>query len=118
MGEHVAKSIGKPYDKVEWMGDEGACPVCHNELITVVPGTTTVECPICGIEGKLSVKNEEVKIEFSEKQKNRARNTLVGLTEHYLEIEGMKEICIPKIMENKEFLDEKRSKYKEYNPNY
>lgn len=86
---------------------EGVCPVCHQRIITILPGTTKVECPVCGIEGDLSIVDGAVKVEFSEAQQNRARGTFAGLREHTTEIQGFGAICGPKIMANKEMLDEK-----------
>ena len=84
---------------------EGVCPVCHQRLITILPGTTTVECPVCGIEGQLSIVDGAVKVEFSEAQQKRARGTFAGLREHTEEIQGFGAICGPKIMANKEKLE-------------
>lgn len=84
---------------------QGVCPVCHQRLITILPGTTKVECPVCGIEGELSIEDGAVKVEFSEAQQNRARGTFAGLREHTTEIQGFGAICGPKIMANKEKLD-------------
>ena len=98
-------------DSVEFFQPEskpaGVCPVCHQRLITVIPGTTKVECPICGIEGELSIENGAVKVEFSEAQQKRARGTFAGLREHTVEIQSFGSICGPKIMANKEMLDQK-----------
>lgn len=104
LGKHLAKSIGKPYEQVEWLGEEGVCPVCHNTMITV-GATTEVECPICGIAGKLTIENDAIKVTFSEKEKKRARNTLEGLHEHYLEIQGFVPNILPKLQANKEKLE-------------
>ncbi len=104
LGKHLADSIGKPYDQVTWLGEEGVCPVCHNSIITVGK-TTDVQCPLCGINGKLSIEDGEVKVTFSEKEKNRARNTLEGLTEHYHEIQGFVKGILPKIEANKEKIE-------------
>ena len=96
-------------DSVTFFKPEGkpaeVCPVCHQRLITILPGTTTVECPICGIEGQLSIEDGAVKVEFSEAQQKRARGTFAGLREHTTEIQGFGAICAPKIMANKEMLD-------------
>lgn len=86
---------------------EGICPVCHQRLLTINPGTTKVECPVCGIEGILSIQNGAIKVDFSEKQRMRARGTFAGLREHTEEIQGFGAICGPKIMANKEMLDQK-----------
>ena len=81
------------------------CPVCHQRLITIMPGTTRVECPVCGIEGQLSIENDAIKVTFSKAQQERARGTFAGLREHTIEIQGFGTICAPKIMANKEKLD-------------
>lgn len=113
LGRRVAESVGKPYEEVEWFGEEGTCPVCHCNLLTVNK-TTTVECPVCGITGHLSVDGENVKVEFSKEQQNRARGTKIGLQEHYDEIQGMKNVAIPKIIATKETLPKMLEKYKNF----
>ncbi|BCZ44983.1 FMN reductase [Clostridium gelidum] len=113
LGKRVAEAVGKPYDEVEWFGEEGTCPVCHCNLISVTK-TTTVECPICGIEGHLSVDGDKVNIEFSKEQQNRARGTANGLKEHYDEIQNMIKVLIPKLQANKETLPKMLEKYKNF----
>lgn len=113
LGRRVAEAVGKPYEEVKWFGEEGTCPVCHCSLLTVNK-TTTVECPICGIKGNLSVDGENVKVEFSKEQQNRARGTKIGLQEHYDEIQGMKDVAIPKIIATKETLPPMLEKYKNF----
>ena len=101
--------LGYSDDSVEFFQPEGkpegVCPVCHQRLITILPGTTTVECPVCGIEGELTIENGAIKVSFSEAQQKRARGTFAGLREHTTEIQGFGAICGPKIMANKEKLD-------------
>lgn len=112
LGTAVATSIGKPYEEVDtWVGPQGVCPVCHNELVAI-NGTTTVECPVCGIHGKLSVEGEHVHIHFPEEEKKRARNTLPGIYEHYNEIQNMITVCVPKLTENHDMLEDKMKLYK------
>jgi multimeric flavodoxin WrbA len=117
LGRRVAEAVGKPYEDVEWFGEEGTCPVCHNNLITVNK-TTTVECPICGITGKLSIQGEELKVEFSKEQQNRARSTRNGLQEHFEEIQGMKDVAIPKIVATKDTLPGMLQKYKDFSEDW
>ncbi len=101
--------LGLNDDSVEFFQPAGkpesVCPVCHQRLLTVNPGTTKVTCPICGIHGELSIVDGGVKVEFPEEQCNRARGTFKGLREHTVEIHSFGEICGPKIMANKEKLD-------------
>lgn len=113
LGRRVTEAVGKPYDKVEWYGEEGICPVCHCNLVTLNK-TTTVECPICGITGKLTVEGDKLNVEFSKEQQNRARGTANGLQEHYDEIQGMKAVAIPKIMATKDTLPGMLQKYKDF----
>ena len=100
---------------VEFYGPQGngTCPVCHQDLLTV-NGTTTVECPICGIEGKIAINGDKLEVTFSEEQQARARGTFKGLREHTIEIQGFGAICGPKIMANKELLDEKMDRIKNF----
>lgn len=77
-------------------------------------GTTHVECPICGIWGTLSVDGDKVNVEFSEEEKNRARNTTIGIYEHYNEIQNMIEVCVPKLVANKDTLPKMMEKYKNF----
>lgn len=118
LGRHLAENIGKAYDEVEWWGDEGVCPVCHNKFINIMDGSTRVECPICGIEGDVSIENNQISVVFSKEQQARARGTLAGMREHYLEIQGMKDVAIPKIIGNKEKLETLMVPYKEFQSTY
>jgi len=111
LGKTVAESIGKPYEEVnEWSGDEGICPACHNSLLSM-NGTTKVECPICGIWGDMSIDDGKVKINWTEEEIARARNTNIGIYEHYNEIQNMIEVCVPKLVANKETLPQMMAKY-------
>jgi hypothetical protein len=117
LGKKVADSIGKPYDEIEWMDGEedGICPVCHNPLLSIgKERSTTVECPVCGISGTLSIEDDQIKVRFSEEQKKRARGTMVGLYEHYHEIQGMIQVCVPKLQEHAEDLPKLLDKYKRF----
>lgn len=114
LGNTVAHAIGKDYDEVTaWSGPEGVCPVCHNSILSM-NGTIDVECPICGIWGKLTIEGDTVRVTFSEEEKARARNTNVGIYEHYNEIKEMIEVCVPKLIANKDELPKLMKKYKNF----
>lgn len=111
LGKTVAEALGKPYDEVDaWSGDEGVCPVCHNSLLSI-NGTTDVECPVCGIWGKISIEGEKVRINWPEKEIARARNTTPGIYEHYNEIQNMIKVCVPKLTANQEAIKQQMEKY-------
>ena len=49
-----------------------ACPACRCDLLRWL-GNGTVECPLCGIKGKITMKNGKIAIEFPEEQINTCR---------------------------------------------
>ncbi len=119
LGKHLAESIGKNFDDVSWYGEEGVCPVCHNKLISYTKGKgTEVECPLCGIYGKLSVEDGEVKVSFSDAEKKRARNTLAGLYEHQYEIHGMMDYVKRNMELHKDDFQDLIRPYMDYKPDY
>ena len=114
LGENVGAAIGKDPGTLEWKGDdEGTCPVCHCNILTVGK-TTTVECPICGISGKISIDNDVISVNFSQEEQNRARSTRTGLLEHYLEIANMPKAAVPKLEAAKDVLPGLLKKYEGY----
>lgn len=113
MGKQTALAYHKKDEEIEWFGETGTCPVCHQNLL-MMNGTTTVECPICGIEGKLTIDGDRVKVTFSEQQQARARGTFAGLREHTIEIQGFGAICGPKLAAVKDELPKMLDKYKNF----
>jgi flavone/flavonol reductase len=86
LGRNVAQAIGKPEKEMGWMGDEpGTCPVCHSNLLTVTK-KNPIECAICGIKGEIKVGGGDITVTFSEEEQKKARLTVAGKLEHYLEI--------------------------------
>ena len=67
---------------------EGSCPFCHQNLIQVIPGTDDVICPICGITGKISVKDGVVGFDWPDDDAHRCDNRLEvrGKVRHMEEI--------------------------------
>lgn len=114
LGKAVAESIGTAYDKCHtWVGEEGVCPVCHNQIMSL-NGTTKVECPICGIWGNIVIEEDKLHVVFTEEEKERARNTSIGIYEHYNEIQNMIKVCVPKLQENAEKLPAMMKKYQNF----
>lgn len=114
LGQNLISVIGKDRDLVSWMGDnEGTCPVCHCDLLTV-NGTTTVQCPVCGIYGKLSVDGDKVRVAFSEAEQKRSRLNYDGKHEHWAEIMSMGPVAGPKLAAAAEELEIKMKRYEGY----
>ena len=66
------------------------------------------------IWGDLSVDGDKVKVEWSEKEIARARNTNIGIYEHYNEIQNMIKVCVPKLVANKDTLPKWMEKYEKF----
>jgi multimeric flavodoxin WrbA/uncharacterized Zn finger protein (UPF0148 family) len=87
LGRNIAEAMKKPPEEVKWMGDEeGVCPVCHCDLITITGKGNVVECPVCGITGTLTVENGKIIVTFPKEQQEHSRLTLTGLWDHEVEI--------------------------------
>lgn len=113
MGKQTAQAYFKKDEEIEWFGQPGTCPVCHQNLL-MMNGTTRVECPVCGIEGLLSVEGDQVRVTFSKEQQERARGTFAGLREHTIEIQGFGAVCGPKLAAVKDKLPQMLDKYKNF----
>jgi len=66
IGIEVANAI-KTGDH-RYLGEPGLCPVCHDRNIHIFKDNQTVECPTCGIRGKLSVTNGRIKVAFNKNE--------------------------------------------------
>ena len=89
MGRNVADALAAETEeeRVKWRGEEeGVCPECHCTLLNVIKGGSAVECPVCGIEGELTVEDGKVKVSFSDAQRKRSRLHWDGKLEHSTEI--------------------------------
>lgn len=120
LGRHIAQCEGKSLEEVEWFGDEGVCPVCHNRFISIDAAASVddVECPICGIHGQLSVEDGKIRVTFSQKEQNRARGRWEGQLEHYNEINSMVDIAIPKLAAHKDDMKELLAPFEEFADTY
>jgi multimeric flavodoxin WrbA len=88
LGQNVACAMKKPAEQVQWLGkDEGSCPVCHSNLLTVTH-KNPVECAICGIRGELRLDGDRITVTFSQQEQDRSRLRLGGLKEHREELKA------------------------------
>jgi len=102
-----ALAASKEEERTAWRGEnKGACPVCHQSMFRVHPGTDCVECAICGIDGKVSMKDGKACYSFSEEQQAKSRMRYAGKLEH------RNEICSGAVTQKKvENLQELKKKY-------
>ena len=88
MGRNIAEALQKPDEGCQWMGDEqGTCPVCHSNLLNIREGNT-VECPVCGIAGEISIEAGRISIDFKPEERKKSHFFMLGKEEHMLEVRG------------------------------
>ncbi len=89
VGRHIVEALRaeSEEERVRFRGeDEGVCPVCHCDMLTVGKDRIGVECPVCGIAGRLSIVDGRITVEFSEAEQKRSRLHWEGKLEHSTEI--------------------------------
>jgi len=89
VGQNVASALmaDSEQERTRWRGEqEGVCPVCHCDLLTVLHDGNKVECPVCGIEGSLELVDGQIRAAFSAGQQKRSRLFYAGKLEHSTEI--------------------------------
>ncbi len=65
LGKEIALAVqGRD---LTYKGEEGVCPSCHDWLFRILKDRETVECPTCGVRGKLSLANGKIDMKFEEK---------------------------------------------------
>lgn len=92
LGENLVTAMKTPYDKVEWLGDEGWCPVCHsNVMIQGQPQWDgkqyDVECGMCGAGGSLVIKNGKAGFVLAQDGMEKCRIFSDGRRNHFYEIQ-------------------------------
>ncbi|MEW6666184.1 MAG: flavodoxin family protein [Thermodesulfobacteriota bacterium] len=64
LGENVARATSMPPEKVKFKGDDGdtVCPVCHCDVLKVPDKLPQVVCPICQVNGVVTVVNGKMAV--------------------------------------------------------
>lgn len=107
MGDNLADALSTEGGLDKWYGEEeGTCPVCHCDMLTILHDKGRVECPVCGIEGELTMKDGQINVAFSEEEQKRSRLKYPGKLEHYLEIKNA--------AANMKFLPDLQERLKDY----
>lgn len=84
----AALSAGTEEERTLWRGDtEGVCPVCHLDMVNILPDHKSVECPVCGSYGTLHVDDQgEIHVHYTKEEQDRSRLRWAGKLEHSTEI--------------------------------
>jgi multimeric flavodoxin WrbA len=85
LGRTVAEQAGRDYDDVEYRGAAGVCPMCHLDVIAIVPGG--VECASCGAGGHFVVDGEAVSVVFPAEGREQSILSLTEKYAHFAEVQ-------------------------------
>jgi len=109
LGKEIAVAI-REKDFI-YKGETGICPSCHDWLVRILKDNETVECPTCGVRGKLSIVNGKISVQFEEKAWTDSRfRPDVGYNHFTYHIAPSKDY----FLRTKEERKIKTQKYKEY----
>jgi multimeric flavodoxin WrbA len=65
IGKEIAVAVREK--ELAYKGEEGVCPSCHDWLVRILKDRETVECPTCGVRGKLSMAGGKIRVKFDKK---------------------------------------------------
>lgn len=89
IGKNIADALNAKTEeeRLKWRGtEEGACPVCHCNMLTISEDKEHIECPVCGIQGEVEFKDGKINTFFSTEEQKRSRLHWEGKLEHSTEI--------------------------------
>ncbi len=112
LGRNMVDSFQSDAERKPYLGDmQEICPTCHQGLMMMKPGSTTVECAVCGIKGTVSIDDAgKLSVTFKDEDIKDSRQFVRGLELHNQEVFDVSlalEPDMPKLPGN-------RAKYREY----
>ncbi len=81
LGSNVFEAANQPAQARVYLGDQGMCPVCHQNLFSVKGGV--LECALCQAKAKFEVGDGETKLIFDPESLGGHRWSEEGLLEHF-----------------------------------
>jgi multimeric flavodoxin WrbA len=81
MGREIVYAIRN--QDFTYKGEEGICPGCNDKLLRVLSDRKTIECPTCGVRGKLNIIDGKIDVKFEEEAWRDARFNLDTSYNHY-----------------------------------
>ncbi len=88
MGEHLAKMAHLPSEEQYYNGPEGICPICHNNVMRMTPGTNECTCVLCGMIGTGYMEDGKLAVHFSEEELLASHVTDTGRAIHLKDMRG------------------------------
>ena len=81
VGSNVFEAASKPAEKRTYVGDQGVCPACHQNLFSVKNGI--LECALCQAKAEFKMVNGETKLVFDPETLKGHRWSEEALLEHF-----------------------------------
>ena len=81
VGSNVFEAASKPVEERTYVGDQGVCPACHQNLFSVKNGI--VECALCQAKAEFKTVNGETKLVFDSETLKGHRWSEEALLEHF-----------------------------------
>lgn len=81
VGSTIFEAAGKPVEETTYVGDEGVCPVCHQNLFSIKD--EMLECAVCRVKGRLENVDNQMRLAIDAGTLKDNRWTEEGLFEHF-----------------------------------
>jgi multimeric flavodoxin WrbA len=81
LGSNVFEAASKPVKERTYLGDQGVCPVCHQNLFSVRDGV--LECALCQAKAEIRMVEDKIKLLFDSKALKNHRWSEEALLEHF-----------------------------------
>ena len=85
-GEHLVKMCGLDPEDMTYIGPEGACPVCHCDVMRINPRTGEVFCALCGAPGQLTAREGGMEIYMDENARKQSHVLDSGREIHMIDL--------------------------------
>jgi len=81
LGSNVFEAAGKPVEKRTYVGEQGVCPTCHQNLFSVKNGI--LECALCQAKAEFKTVKDKTKLVFDPETLKGHRWSEEALLEHF-----------------------------------
>lgn len=81
LGSNVFEAASKPVEERIYLGDQGVCPVCHQNLFSVRDGV--LECALCQAKAEIKMVEGRIKLVFDPETLKGHRWSEEALFEHF-----------------------------------
>lgn len=109
IGSNIFEAANKPADERTFVGDQGICPVCHQNLFQVRGGA--LECAVCRVKAKFESIGSQMKLVFDAETLEDNRWTEEGMLEHFT-------VAVlpsgPRYLKEREEIRKRMSRYKAF----